>query len=61
MSFDFFLPCPRGLEAPLAAELAEIASQHLNGAAFTAGAQEIFRQLSTGLGSQSVKFGGMMF
>ncbi|WP_233828256.1 THUMP domain-containing class I SAM-dependent RNA methyltransferase [Paraburkholderia sp. ZP32-5] len=39
MSFDFFLPCPRGLEAPLAAELAEIASQHLNGAAFTAGAQ----------------------
>src|ERR1700743_259442 len=39
LSFDFFLPCPRGLEAPLAAELAEIASQHLNGAAFTAGAQ----------------------
>ncbi|SDQ89293.1 THUMP domain-containing class I SAM-dependent RNA methyltransferase [Paraburkholderia tuberum] len=39
MSFDFFLPCPRGLEAPLAAELAEIAVKHLNGAAFTAGAQ----------------------
>ncbi|APA85788.1 class I SAM-dependent RNA methyltransferase [Paraburkholderia sprentiae WSM5005] len=39
MSFDFFLPCPRGLEAPLAAELAEIAAEHLNGAAFTAGAQ----------------------
>ncbi|MGF6871912.1 THUMP domain-containing class I SAM-dependent RNA methyltransferase [Paraburkholderia sp. MM5477-R1] len=39
MSFDFFLPCPRGLEAPLAAELAEIAAKHLNGAAFTAGAQ----------------------
>ncbi|MBN3850996.1 class I SAM-dependent RNA methyltransferase [Paraburkholderia sp. Ac-20342] len=39
MSFDFFLPCPRGLEAPLAAELAEIAAQHLNGAPFTAGAQ----------------------
>ncbi|MBB5441501.1 MULTISPECIES: class I SAM-dependent RNA methyltransferase [unclassified Paraburkholderia] len=39
MSFDFFLPCPRGLEAPLAAELAEIAAKHLNGAAFTDGAQ----------------------
>ncbi|MGF6966211.1 putative N6-adenine-specific DNA methylase [Paraburkholderia sp. WC7.3g] len=39
MSFDFFLPCPRGLEAPLAAELAEIAAEHLNGAAFTAGVQ----------------------
>src|ERR1700754_2888052 len=39
MSFDFFLPCPRGLEASLAAELAEIAAQHLNGAPFTAGAQ----------------------
>jgi putative N6-adenine-specific DNA methylase len=39
MSFDFFLPCPRGLEAALAAELAEIAAQHLNGAPFTAGAQ----------------------
>ncbi|MGF6371099.1 putative N6-adenine-specific DNA methylase [Paraburkholderia sp. RAU6.4a] len=39
MSFDFFLPCPRGLEAPLAAELAEIAAKHLNGTAFTAGAQ----------------------
>ncbi|MGF6480409.1 THUMP domain-containing class I SAM-dependent RNA methyltransferase [Paraburkholderia sp. JPY419] len=39
MSFDFFLPCPRGLEAPLAAELAEIAAKHLNGAPFTAGAQ----------------------
>jgi Predicted N6-adenine-specific DNA methylase len=39
MSFDFFLPCPRGLEASLAAELAEIAASHLNGAPFTAGAQ----------------------
>jgi putative N6-adenine-specific DNA methylase len=39
MSFDFFLPCPRGLEASLAAELAEIAAKHLNGAPFTAGAQ----------------------
>ncbi|MBC8746801.1 MULTISPECIES: THUMP domain-containing class I SAM-dependent RNA methyltransferase [Paraburkholderia] len=39
MSFDFFLPCPRGLEASLAAELAEIAAEHLNGAAFTAGVQ----------------------
>ncbi|MDE1183348.1 class I SAM-dependent RNA methyltransferase [Paraburkholderia sp.] len=39
MSFDFFLPCPRGLEAALAAELADIATRHLNGAAFTAGAQ----------------------
>ena len=39
MSFEFFLPCPRGLEAALAAELAEIAARHLNGAPFTAGAQ----------------------
>ena len=39
MSFDFFIPCPRGLEAALAAELAEIAARHLNGAPFTAGAQ----------------------
>jgi putative N6-adenine-specific DNA methylase len=39
MSFDFFLPCPRGLEAALVAELAEIATQHLAGAPFTAGAQ----------------------
>ena len=39
MSFDFFLPCPRGLEASLATELAEIAAKHLNGAPFTAGAQ----------------------
>src|ERR1700744_4729576 len=39
MSFDFFIPCPRGLEAALAAELAEIASRHLNGPRCTAGAQ----------------------
>ncbi|WJF89814.1 class I SAM-dependent RNA methyltransferase [Paraburkholderia bonniea] len=39
MSFDFFTPCPRGLEATLAAELSEIAAQHLNGAPFTPGAQ----------------------
>jgi putative N6-adenine-specific DNA methylase len=39
MSFDFFVPCPRGLEAALAAELAEIAARHLNGAPFSAGAQ----------------------
>ncbi|HEY3595991.1 MAG TPA: class I SAM-dependent RNA methyltransferase [Paraburkholderia sp.] len=39
MSFDFFIPCPRGLEATLAAELADIAAQHLNGAPFAAGAQ----------------------
>jgi putative N6-adenine-specific DNA methylase len=39
MSFDFFIPCPRGLEAALAAEFAEIAARHLNGAPFTAGAQ----------------------
>ncbi|RDU94994.1 THUMP domain-containing class I SAM-dependent RNA methyltransferase [Trinickia dinghuensis] len=42
MPFDFFAPCPRGLEAPLAAELAEIA-QRLPSAAgapsFEAGAQ----------------------
>lgn len=37
--FEFFAPCPRGLEAALAAELAEIAGRHLNGAPFTAGAQ----------------------
>src|ERR1700754_4615281 len=39
MSFDFFVPCPRGLEAALVAELAEIAAKHLNGAPFIAGAQ----------------------
>jgi putative N6-adenine-specific DNA methylase len=39
MSFEFFIPCPRGLEAALAAELTEIAARHLNGAPFTAGAQ----------------------
>ena len=39
MSFDFFLPCPRGLEAALAAELAEIAAKHLHGAPFAAGSQ----------------------
>ncbi len=39
MSFEFFIPCPRGLEAALAAELADIAGRHLNGAPFTAGAQ----------------------
>jgi putative N6-adenine-specific DNA methylase len=39
MSLDFFVPCPRGLEATLAAELAEIAARHLNGAPLTAGAQ----------------------
>jgi putative N6-adenine-specific DNA methylase len=37
--YEFFAPCPRGLEAALAAELAEIAGRHLNGAPFTAGAQ----------------------
>ena len=36
--FDWFVPCPRGLEAPLAAELAEIGARHLGGAAFKAGA-----------------------
>ncbi|MGV2291258.1 class I SAM-dependent RNA methyltransferase [Trinickia sp. YCB016] len=37
--FDFFLPCPRGLEAALAAELAEIAARHAGAAQFEAGAQ----------------------
>jgi putative N6-adenine-specific DNA methylase len=37
--FDFFVPCPRGLEAPLAAELAEIGARRLGGAPFEAGAQ----------------------
>jgi putative N6-adenine-specific DNA methylase len=35
--FDWFVPCPRGLEAPLAAELAEIGAKHLDGAPFKAG------------------------
>ncbi|CAG4889504.1 THUMP domain-containing class I SAM-dependent RNA methyltransferase [Paraburkholderia gardini] len=39
MSFDFFVPCPRGLEAALASELAEIGERHLNGAPFAPGAQ----------------------
>ncbi|RKP51068.1 THUMP domain-containing class I SAM-dependent RNA methyltransferase [Trinickia fusca] len=33
--FDFFAPCPRGLESALAAELAEIAVRHLGQAAAT--------------------------
>ncbi|TKC91046.1 class I SAM-dependent RNA methyltransferase [Trinickia terrae] len=37
--FDFFLPCPRGLEAALAAELAEIGARHTGAAQFEAGAQ----------------------
>lgn len=37
--FDWFVPCPRGLEAPLAAELTEIAQRHLPGGAFKPGAQ----------------------
>ncbi|SAL12487.1 THUMP domain-containing class I SAM-dependent RNA methyltransferase [Caballeronia humi] len=37
--FDWFVPCPRGLEVPLAAELAEIGQRHLGGASFKAGAQ----------------------
>jgi len=39
MSFDFFVPCPRGLEAALASELAAIGARHLNGAPFEPGAQ----------------------
>ena len=35
--FDWFVPCPRGLEAPLAAELAEIGAKHLDGSPFRAG------------------------
>jgi len=38
MSFEFFAPCPRGLEAALAAELAEIAQRHLPPGALQAGA-----------------------
>ncbi|AJK45115.1 THUMP domain-containing class I SAM-dependent RNA methyltransferase [Burkholderia plantarii] len=37
--FDFFAPCPRGLEAALAAELAEIGARRTAGAPFEAGAQ----------------------
>jgi putative N6-adenine-specific DNA methylase len=38
--FEFFAPCPRGLEAALAAELAEIAARHLSERdAFAVGAQ----------------------
>ncbi|CAJ5479053.1 methyltransferase domain protein [Burkholderia pseudomallei] len=36
--FDFFAPCPRGLEAALAAELAQIAARHAI-ASYDAGAQ----------------------
>ncbi|MCG5074471.1 THUMP domain-containing class I SAM-dependent RNA methyltransferase [Paraburkholderia tagetis] len=39
MSFDFFAPCPRGLEAPLAAELAETAQRHLPPGALEVGAE----------------------
>ncbi|WP_206999187.1 THUMP domain-containing class I SAM-dependent RNA methyltransferase [Trinickia mobilis] len=37
--FDFFLPCPRGLEAALAAELAEIGARHAGAGQLEAGAQ----------------------
>lgn len=37
MSFDFFVPCPRGLEAALAAEIAEIGSRHLRAGALQSG------------------------
>ncbi|MEK6348862.1 MAG: class I SAM-dependent RNA methyltransferase [Burkholderia sp.] len=37
--FDFFAPCPRGLEAALAAELAEIGARRTGGAPFEVGAQ----------------------
>ncbi|WP_114813363.1 THUMP domain-containing class I SAM-dependent RNA methyltransferase [Paraburkholderia kururiensis] len=37
MSFDFFVPCPRGLEAALAAEIAEIGSRHLRAGALQPG------------------------
>jgi putative N6-adenine-specific DNA methylase len=39
MSFEFFAPCPRGLEAALAAELAEIASRRLPPGALAVGAE----------------------
>jgi putative N6-adenine-specific DNA methylase len=35
--FDWFVPCPRGLEAPLAAELAEIGEKHVAGAPLSGG------------------------
>jgi putative N6-adenine-specific DNA methylase len=39
MSFEFFAPCPRGLEAALAAELAETATRRLPPGALTVGAE----------------------
>ncbi len=39
MSFDFFVPCPRGLEAALAAELAETGTRHLPPGALEVGAE----------------------
>ena len=35
--FDWFVPCPRGLEAPLAAELGEIGAKHVEGSQFRTG------------------------
>ena len=35
--FDWFVPCPRGLEAPLAAELGEIGAKHVDGSQFRTG------------------------
>src|ERR1700691_5898362 len=35
--FDWFAPCPRGLEAPLAAELGEIGAKHVDGSQFRTG------------------------
>ena len=35
--FDWFVPCPRGLEAPLAAELSEIGERHVANAPLSGG------------------------
>ena len=35
--FDWFVPCPRGLEAPLAAELTEIGERHVASAPLSGG------------------------
>jgi len=35
--FDWFVPCPRGLEAPLAAELSEIGERHVASAPLSGG------------------------
>ncbi len=58
--FDWFLPCPRGLEAPLAAELAEIGERHIAAAQLTAvGSLKVGAQVPGGVHFRGTWVAGM--